>query len=166
MCWNSVWWSFVKNIAQLFTVVRLGISMKAISIFLLLTAASGSCIQNQWNGKQNVWGKKQMCFCSFIALHFNSWILNLMLSNSNRCSGRKRESGAEKMIKINPIPLHNTQQKITNVKWHQTTLEHRAELTSHTMYVKTSPPPPPPPQKKSRWSSSFIYYQNTCKKTC
>jgi len=35
----------------------------------------------------------------------------MMLSNSNGWSWRKKEFGAEKMIKINPIPLHNTKQK-------------------------------------------------------
>ena len=85
-----------------------------------------------------------------------------MFSNSNRWSRREKESGAEKMIKINSIPLHKTKQKITNVKLHKTLLKHRAELTSHTMYVTFSPQ-----NNVTKKQLVHIYYQNTCKKkTC
>jgi hypothetical protein len=92
---------------------------------------------------------------------FNSGILNLILSNSNRWSRRKKEYGAEKMIKINPIPLHNTQQKITDVKLHQTLLKHRAELPGHTKYVTS---PPPTHNNVTPKQLVHIHYQNRYKK--
>jgi len=86
-----------------------------------------------------------------------------MLSNSNRWSQRKKESGAEKMIKRNPIHLHNTQQKIADVKLHQTPLKHRAGLTSLTKNVTF----PPPSTITSHRNNSFIYITKIrAKKTC